>query len=39
VLRLNADRLDMEYLRHWAKQLDVTELLDRALTEAHPRTT
>ena len=28
------DSLDQDYLRHWARELDVTELLERLLAEA-----
>lgn len=34
VLRLNAGSLDGDYLRRWAKHLDVTDLLNRALIDA-----
>lgn len=31
VLKVQSDRLDYDYLRHWAVQLDVVDLLERAL--------
>lgn len=34
VLKVQRDRLDLEYLRKWARQLNVQDLLERALTEA-----
>lgn len=34
VLKTKAGGIDQDYLRHWAKQLKVNDLLDRALTEA-----
>jgi hypothetical protein len=34
VLRLQAEALDMAYMRRWADQLGLTALLDRALDEA-----
>ncbi len=34
VLKVQADRLDMAYLRRWAAQLNVADLLERALQEA-----
>ena len=34
VLKTKAGGIDLDYLRHWAKQLKVNDLLDRALTEA-----
>ncbi len=34
VLRVQAGQLDIEYMRHWATQIAVAELLDRALTDA-----
>jgi hypothetical protein len=34
VLRAQSGRLDLEYLRHWAGELGVANLLDRALKEA-----
>ena len=34
VLKTKAGGIDQDYLRHWAKQLKVYDLLDRALTEA-----
>lgn len=34
VIKVQAGRLDQEYLRHWAAQLDVLDLLERALTES-----
>jgi hypothetical protein len=35
VLKIQKDTLDLEYLRHWAVALDVTELLTRALESTH----
>ncbi len=34
VLRVQASALDRTYLRHWAKELDLTDLLERALRES-----
>ena len=34
VLRLQAGRLDLDYLRRWAKDLGLTELLERAFDDA-----
>jgi len=34
VMKVQADRLDLPYLRQWAAQLNVLDLLERALTEA-----
>lgn len=34
VLKTKTGGIDLDYLRHWAKQLKVNNLLDRALTEA-----
>lgn len=34
VLKTKTGGIDLDYLRHWAKQLKVNDLLDRALTEA-----
>lgn len=34
VLTIQAEGLDLDYLRHWADQLGVRDLLERALTEA-----
>jgi hypothetical protein len=34
VLKTQAGGIDLEYLRDWAKELKVTDLLERALTEA-----
>jgi len=34
VLKVQADRLDREYLDHWAAELSVTDLLRRALDDA-----
>jgi len=33
VLKVQGDRLDYGYLRHWAVQLSVADLLERALSE------
>lgn len=34
VLKTRADELDLDYLRHWAGDLGVNDLLERALKEA-----
>jgi len=34
VMEVQGDRLDYDYLRHWADVLRVSDLLDRALEEA-----
>ena len=34
ILKTRAADVDLEYLKRWARDLDVTDLLDRALTEA-----
>jgi len=34
VLKVQADTLDYDYLRHWAIELGITDLLDRALADA-----
>ena len=34
VLKVQGERLDLDYLRRWAAALQVTNLLERALTEA-----
>ena len=34
IMEVQAGNLDLDYLRHWAKQLDVFDLLERALKEA-----
>lgn len=34
VLKVQAERLDREYLRHWARELSVTDLLGQALADA-----
>lgn len=34
VIKVQADRLDLEYLRHWAKDLGVADLLEQAIVEA-----
>lgn len=34
VIRIQKDALDMEYLRHWAGEIEVREGLERALREA-----
>lgn len=33
VMKTQGTRLDQEYLRHWAAELEVSDLLERALTE------
>ena len=35
VIRTQADRLDLGYLRQWANELDVADLLELALVNAH----
>jgi hypothetical protein len=35
VLKAQSDRLDLAYLRRWALQLNVDDLLERALAEAY----
>jgi hypothetical protein len=32
IIQVQADRLDLDYLRHWAVELGVTDLLEKALT-------
>jgi len=34
VLKVQKEHLDMEYLRRWAAELDVSGLLERALRKA-----
>lgn len=34
ILKVQAGRLDLEYLHHWSKELKVDDLLERALQEA-----
>lgn len=34
VLKTRAGELDLAYLRHWARELEVSDLLERALSEA-----
>lgn len=34
VIKVQGDALDLEYLKHWAPSLGVTDLLERALNEA-----
>lgn len=34
ILRVQSESLDLDYMRRWAEQLGVTELLERALSEA-----
>jgi hypothetical protein len=34
ILEVQAGNLDLDYLYHWAKQLDVSDLLERALKQA-----
>jgi len=34
VLKVQGDQLDMAYLDHWAKELSVSELLEKAIDEA-----
>lgn len=37
VLKVQADRLDRDYMRSWARRLGVEDLLERAVREAGPR--
>jgi hypothetical protein len=34
VLQVQRDRLDVDYMRHWARELDIVDLLAEALAEA-----
>ena len=34
VLKIQGERIDREYLQHWAEQLEISDLLERALTQA-----
>lgn len=34
ILKIQAGNLDLDYLRHWADQITVSDLLERALTES-----
>jgi len=34
VLKVKADRLDYDYLKHWAARLAVSDLLEKALDDA-----
>jgi hypothetical protein len=34
ILKVQENRLDWDYLRQWASQLGVTDLMERALIEA-----
>lgn len=34
ILKIQAGNLDLDYLRHWAAQLKLSDLLERALTES-----
>jgi hypothetical protein len=34
VLKMKSGKLDQAYLRRWARELKVNDLLDRAMTEA-----
>jgi hypothetical protein len=34
ILKVQEGNLDLDYLRHWAEELKVSDLLERALTEA-----
>jgi hypothetical protein len=33
-MKVQADRLDLAYLRQWAAQLNISDLLERAIKEA-----
>jgi hypothetical protein len=35
ILKVQGTALDLPYVRHWAADLQVTDLLERALAEAH----
>ena len=37
VIELQGERLDVDYLRKWAKELGVSDLLEAALSEGSPR--
>ena len=37
VIELRGDEFDVEYLRHWAPELGIADLLERALAEARER--
>jgi hypothetical protein len=39
VLKLQVGRLDVDYLRHWAAELGVSDLLERALADASQAST
>ncbi len=34
VMKMKSGELDLDYLHHWAKELGVDDLLERALNEA-----
>ncbi len=34
VLKVQADKLDLKYLKHWASQLNISDLLNRSLDDA-----
>jgi hypothetical protein len=34
VLRIQGERLDRDYLEYWAEELELADLLERALAEA-----
>jgi len=34
ILRVQRDKLDLEYLKHWASSLDLTDLLNRSFDDA-----
>ena len=36
VIKVQSERLDLDYLRHWAAQLEVSDLLERVLDQARP---
>ncbi len=35
VMNVQAEKLDLEYLKHWAIELSVADLLERAIAESH----
>lgn len=34
VLKVQADKLDLEYLKHWASRLNLSDLLNRSFDDA-----
>jgi hypothetical protein len=37
IIKVQGDRLDLIYLKQWAKSLNVLDLLEKALAEAQSR--